>query len=172
MEPEWEYKWAFWNEKAGCFEQTPAWMTETEARSDWFYYTDPRSYAIAHTKRDRNRANRPIMGPPDEKVDWAKERRKREEISRYKLPPFSTPSYEELRQIWKEHPNGTTRRLALEVQCGRHAIFELLALTAEVHFYLHKEPRSMDEACNAIGRIRRRLQREKDRIGPLLGDDR
>jgi hypothetical protein len=77
----WEYKWPFWNDKASCFEQTLAWMTETEARSDWFYYTDPRSYAIEHTKRDRNRGGRPIMGPPDEKVDWAKERRKREDAA-------------------------------------------------------------------------------------------
>jgi hypothetical protein len=171
MEPAWEYKWAFWNEKAKRFEQTPTWMTEAEARSDWFYYTDPRSYPIEHTKRDRNRVSRPLIDAPDENVDWTKERRKREEVSRYKLPPFSTPSYEELRRMWKESRNETTRRLALEVQCGRHAIFELLALTSEVHFYLHKEPRSMEEASIAIARIRRRLQQEKDRIGPLLGGD-
>ncbi|WP_322046086.1 hypothetical protein [Paraburkholderia sp. J67] len=172
MESVWEYKWAFWDDKANRFDQTPAWMTESEARSDWFYYTDPRSYAIEHTKRDRNRGADPIMDAPAADVDWTKERRRREEISRYGLPPFFTPSYAELRRMWKENRDETTRRLALEVQCGRHAIYELLALTSEVHFYLHKEPRSMEEACMAIGRIRRRLQREKDRIGPLLGDDR
>ncbi len=38
MEPVWEYKWAVWDEVKACFVPTPIWLTDEEARSDWYAY--------------------------------------------------------------------------------------------------------------------------------------
>ncbi len=108
--------------------------------------------------------------PPDDR-DWTNERRKRGEVSRYGLPPFFTPTYGELRQIWKEHRSEIVRRLALEVQTGRHALAEIGALAAEEHWYLQKDYATIENARKAISRIRRRLIQERERIGPLTGNE-
>lgn len=171
MEPCFEYRWAYWHEAANRFEQTPIWMTDGEARADFWAYDDPRSYRIEHTKRDRKRTSGPLVEPPDSGIDWTRERRKRAEVSRYKLPPFFTPTYGELRLMWTKHRDEDFRRVALEVQTDRHEFRELLALTAEEHFQINKEGATIEEARKAIARIRRRLHQIKERIGPLTGDD-
>lgn len=109
--------------------------------------------------------------PPDGGVDWTRERRKRAEVSRYGLPPFFTPTYDELRQIWKANRSEIVRRLALEVQTGRNELYELLALAAEEHWQIEKEHATVEDARKAIGRIHRRLHQVKERIGPLTGDE-
>ncbi|PVX81820.1 hypothetical protein C7402_110225 [Paraburkholderia unamae] len=86
------------------------------------------------------------------------------------MPPFETPTYRELRRIWTAHPNEDVRRLALEVQTGRHALYELEALTAGELWYLDKKSATIDDARKALARIRRRLMQEKHRIGPLTGE--
>lgn len=169
MEPTFEYRWAYWDEVAGRFDQTAIWMTEDEARSDFHAYDDPRSYRIEHTKRDRRTVAEPSVMPPDGGIDWTRERRRRAEISRYRLPPFFTPGYEELRGMWKAGSD-VERRLALEVQTGRYELYELLALAAEEHFQIEKERATVEDARKAIGRIRRRLHQIKQRIGPLTGE--
>jgi len=35
---EWEYKWAYWDEAAGRFAQTPIWLTDQEAQREWYAY--------------------------------------------------------------------------------------------------------------------------------------
>jgi len=172
MEPLWEYRWAYWNEFANRFEQTPLWMTEDEARTDWHAYDDQRSYRIEHTRRDRNRSSGPAVEPPTADVDWTRERRVRAERSRFGLPPFVTPLYAELRRIWSEHPHEDVRRLALEIQTGRYAIAELEAVASEEYWYMRKDGATIDDARRSLARIRRRLQREMARIGPITGDRR
>ncbi|WP_343666336.1 hypothetical protein [Paraburkholderia tropica] len=172
MEPLWEWKWAAWDEKAGRFVPTPVWMTDAEARADWWAFNDQRSHKIEHTKRDRNRSIGPLIDPPANDVDWPRERRARADVSRYKLPPFFTSTYEELRRIWTEQRNEDVRRLALEVQCGRHALSELEALTAEEYWHIDKDSATITDARKAIARIRRRLRQEMERIGPLTGERR
>jgi hypothetical protein len=93
-------------------------------------------------------------------------------VSRYGLPPFFTPTYEELRKIWKEHRSEIVRQLALEVQTGRHALAELNALAAEEHWYLQKEHATLDGARKAVARFRRWLMSERERIGQLTGEKR
>ncbi|WP_321782809.1 hypothetical protein [Paraburkholderia sp. J94] len=172
MEPLWEWKWAAWDEKTGCFVPTPVWMTDAEARADWWAFNDQRSHKIDHAKRDRNRSIGPLIDPPADNVDWSSERQARAKVSRYKLPPFFTPTYEELRRIWSEQRNEDVRRLALEVQCGRYALSELEALTAEEYWHIDKQSATIVDARKAIARIRRRLRQEMERIGPLTGERR
>lgn len=73
----------------------------------------------------------------------------------------------ELRRIWRQHPQEDVRRLALEVQCGRYAISELEAMAAEGYWYLQKEHATVADARKSLGRRRRRLMEELQRIGPI-----
>lgn len=85
------------------------------------------------------------------------------------MPPFFTPSYEELRRHWKENERGyPIRQLALEVQAGRYALYELGAVAAEAHFYICKERSTIEDARRELGRIRWRLNKEAARIGPPI----
>ncbi|WP_321946524.1 hypothetical protein [Paraburkholderia sp. J10-1] len=145
-------------------------MTDDEARADWHAYDDPRSYRVEHTKRDRHRNTGPLVDAPPAEVDWTRERRQRAERSRYGLPPFVTPTYRELRRIWVEHKHPDVRRIALEVQTDRHAFAELEALAAEEYWHLSKDSATIDDARKALARIRRRLHKEIERIGPLTGN--
>lgn len=52
-EPEWEFKWAAWDEVKLCFVPTPVWLTDEGARGDWYAY-DMCAHRLEHTKRDRN----------------------------------------------------------------------------------------------------------------------
>jgi hypothetical protein len=166
MEPVWEYKWAVWDEVKACFVPTPIWLTDEEARGDWYAY-EMCVYRLDHTKRDRMHAAGPGVDPPDPKLPWQRERRIRTERRRYGLPPFFTPLDAELRRIWKQHPQEDVRRLALEVQCGRYAISELEAMAAEGYWYLQKEHATVADARKSLGRLRRRLMEELQRIGPI-----
>jgi hypothetical protein len=166
MEPCWEWKWAAWDEAKKCFVQTPIWMTDAEACADWWAYTDQRSHKIEHTKRDRNSApSIAAIDPPAGEIDWKREARQRAERSRYGLPPFVTPSYEELRRTWKENP--ACRRIALEVQTDRYTFAELEAMAAEEYWHLTKESATVDDGRKALARLRRRLMAELNRIGTI-----
>ena len=160
MGPLMEWKWAYWDEARACFAETPVWMTEEEARCDWHAYDDQRSYRIEHTKRDRSQSSGPLVDAPPVDVDWTRERRQRAEVSRYGLPPFMTPTYQELRRIWREHRDEEVRRLALEIQCGRYALHELEALTAEEYWHLDKDSATIQDARKALAKLRRRLMQE------------
>ena len=78
MEPVWECKWAVWDEAKARFVPTPIWLTDEEARSDWYAY-DMCVYRLEHTKRDRNRTAGPSAEPPSANVPWKRERRVRAE---------------------------------------------------------------------------------------------
>ncbi|WP_322058456.1 hypothetical protein [Paraburkholderia sp. J63] len=171
MEPLWEWRWAYWDEARGCFAEAPVWMTDEEARSDWWAWDDRRSHRLDYTKRDRHRSDSCSVDPPARDVDWTRERRQREERSRYSLPPFVTPLYAELRWVWRAHPLPEVRCLALEVQCGRLAFAKLDALTAEIYWHMDKPSATIGEARRELRRIRRRLKQEMLRIGPVRGDD-
>jgi hypothetical protein len=166
VEPIWEWKWAYWDDKQNRFEQTPVWMTDAEACADFWAYSDQRSYKVEHTKRDRHRvAALALVDPPASDVDWAREARQRAERSRYGLPPFVTPSYEELRRAWKENP--ACRQFALEVQLDRYAFSELEAMVAEEYWHLSKDSAKIDDGRKALARVRRRLMVELNRIGTI-----
>ncbi|MBN3856707.1 hypothetical protein G3N59_25325 [Paraburkholderia sp. Ac-20340] len=167
MEPLFEWKWAYWDESRARFVETPVWMTDDEARCDWFAYDDMRSRKLEHTRRDRHRGENPIVEPPESEVDWAKERRVRGERSRYGLPPFVTPTYQELRRTWREHPIPEVKCLALEVQTGRHELSELEAMVADALWHVDKESATIDYARKELRRIRRRLMQVVQRIGPV-----
>jgi hypothetical protein len=145
---------------------TPIWLTDEEARSDWYAY-DMCVYRLEHTKRDRSQCAVPYVDPPSADLPWKRERRTRSERCRYGLPPFVTPLDEELRRLWMRHPREDVGRLALEVQTGRYALFELEAIAAESYWHLQKEGATVAEACRSLGRIRRRLLQELQRIGPI-----
>lgn len=117
---------------------------------------------------NRNTVAEVLADPPAGNIDWPKEVRERAERSRYGLPPFMTPTYEELRHARKENPE--SRRLSLEDQTGRYALLELEAMMAEAYWYLSKDTATIAEARKSLGRIRRRLIQEKQRIGPITGD--
>lgn len=169
MEPLWEWKWAYWDESLGRFEATPVWMTDAEACADFWAYSDQRTHKLEHTKRDRKGdvVAMSLVEPPPADVNWTREARRRQERSRYGLPPFVTPTYPELRRIWKEHPQAETRRLALEVQTARYAIAELEALAAEEFWHLDRDSTTADDGRKALARVRRRLMAELQRIGPV-----
>lgn len=166
MEPVWEYKWAVWDEVKTCFMPTPIWLTDEEARSDWYAY-DMCVYRLDHTKRDRMHSAGPGVDPPAADVPWHRDRRLRAERCRYGLPPFVTPLDDELRRLWNRHPGEEVARLALEVQCGRYAISELEAIAAEGYWRLQKDHATVTEARKSLGRLRRRLMQELQRIGPI-----
>jgi hypothetical protein len=163
-----EYQWEYWNEHTRQREVTPIWMTEAEACADWFAYGEPQSRRLEDTKRQRGTG--PLAEPPEGNFDWTKESRRRAELSRYGLPPFVTPLYRELREIWSKHRNPDVRRLALEVQTGRYTISELASMVAEAHFRATKPRASLEDAQKELARIRRRLLKELQRIGPITGD--
>lgn len=54
-----------------------------------------------------------LADAPARDVDWTKEARQRAEYSRFRLPLFARPIYEELRRPWKE--NSGCRRFEPEV---------------------------------------------------------
>lgn len=166
MEQEFEWKWAYWDEQNGRMEITPIWMTTDEALDEWFAADDPRSRRIESTKRSRGGPG-PFADPPEGNFDWTRETRKRAERSRYGLPPFVTPLYRELREIWGKHKDPDVRRLALEVQCGRFTIAELASMAAEAHFRAEKPHATLEDARKELARIRWRLLKELQRIGPL-----
>lgn len=170
MKPVWEWKWALWDATRGAIGETPIWMTEDEARCDWYAYDDPRSHRLEHTRRDRNSHCGEPVDPPDKDVNWERERRKRAERSRYGLPPFVTPLYSELRRIWTEHAHPDVRRLALEVQTARYALAEIEAMAAEAHWYICRDKSTVEDATRSLARIRRRLMQEMQRIGPVTRD--
>lgn len=172
MEPVWEWKWACWDDARGCFVATPVWMTETEARCDWYAYDDPRSHRMAHTRRDRACHDGDVVDAPAQDVDWSRERRQRGQRSRYGLPPFVTPTYGELRRIWSRPPHPDVRRLALEIQTARYALAELEAMAAEAHWYICRDKATVDDAKRSLGYLRRRLLQEMQRIGPVTGERR
>lgn len=172
MEPLWEWRWAYWDETCARFVEAPVWMTEEEARADWWAWEDQRSHRLEYTRRDRHRADPCSVDPPASEVDWTRERHQRAERSRYALPPFVTPLYAELRRIWRAHPLPEVRCLALEVQCGRYAFAELDAMTAEVYWHMDKKSATIDDARREMRRIRHRLKQEMLRIGPVTGDHR
>lgn len=166
MEPLWEWKWAYWDEKLARFEQTAVWMTDAEACADFWAYSDQRSHKVEHTRRDRNRvAALKLVEAPARDVDWTREVRQRAERSRFGLPPFVTPSYEELRRAWKENP--ACRRFALEVQIDRYAFPELEAMAAEEFWHLSKDSATVEDGRRALARLRRRLMAELNRIGTI-----
>lgn len=167
----WEWKWAYWDKQKGRMEVTPVWMTDDEALDDWFAADDPRSRKLEETKRERDGAG-PLADPPEGNFDWTKEVRRRAELSRYGLPPFVTPLYGELRKIWREHRDPDVRRLALEVQTGRYAISELAGMAAEANFRANKPHATLEDAQKELARIRWRLLKELQRIGPLTDDRR
>ncbi|WP_321943307.1 hypothetical protein [Paraburkholderia tropica] len=109
----------------------------------------------------------PAVDPPAADLPWHRERRVRAERCRYGLPPFVTPLDDELRRIWNRHPRDDLGRLALEVQTGRYALSELEAIAGEAYWHLRKEHATVDEARKSLGRIRRRLMQELQRIGPI-----
>ncbi|WP_434660782.1 hypothetical protein P5W99_11120 [Paraburkholderia sp. A3BS-1L] len=166
MEPVWEFKWAVWNEVKLRFVPTPIWLTDEEARSDWYAY-DLCVYRLEHTRRERNRCSGPYVDPPASDLPWQRERKLRAERARYGLPPFFTPLDAELRKLWTERPEGLVRTLALEVQCGRYAISEIEAIAAEGYWHLQKEHATVAEARQTLGRLRWRLMQELQRIGPI-----
>lgn len=170
VEPVWEWKWAFWDETRGGMEVTPVWMTEDEARSDWYAYDDPRSHRLEHTRRDRCSHKGELVDAPARDVDWTPERRRRAERSRYGLPPFTTPLYSELRRIWTQQSHPDVRRLALEVQTARYALAELEAMAAEAYWYISRDKATVEDAARSLARIRRRLMQEMQRIGPVTRD--
>lgn len=165
-EPMWEWKWEYLDMPTGRIEETTIWMTTDEAM-DWHAHEHPRSRRVESSKRDRNRHDGPLIDPPAGNVDWTRETRRRAEISRYGLPPFVTPLYSELAQIWRKHRDPDVRRLALEVQTGRYALHELHSMTAEAYYYLTQRSATLEDAQKALARIRRRLHRELERIGPI-----
>ncbi len=167
MEPEWEYKWAVWDESKLCFVPTPIWLTDTEARGDWYAY-EMCVYRLEHTRRDRNRGSGPFIDPPVPDLPWRRERRLRAERARYGLPPFFTPTDAELRKLWTERPEGLVKTLALEVQCGRYAISEIEAIAAEGYWHIQKEGATVSQARQTLGCLRRRLIQELQRIGPII----
>lgn len=98
----------------------------------------------------------------------ARERRKRADISLYGLPPFVTPTYAELRKLYRRYRHDPdVRRLILEIQCARYSFSELSALAAEIHWDVSKEHASLEEARKAFARLRHRLRREIERIGQI-----
>lgn len=50
-----------------------------------------------------------------------------------KLPPFRTVTQDELRRIWREHPDSDSRRLVLEVERYRRVIAEIDTLYKAAH---------------------------------------
>ena len=58
-------------------------------------------------------------------------------------------------------------RLALEVQTGRYALSELEAIATEGYWQLQKDHATVAEALRSLGRLRRRLLHELQRIGPI-----
>jgi hypothetical protein len=157
---------AVWDESKLRFVSTPIWLTDDEARGDWYAY-DMCVYRLDHTKRDRNHAAGPSVDPPAPDLPWTRERRVRAERCKYGLPPFVTPLDDELRRIWNRHPREDLGRLALEVQCGRYAISELEAIAGESYWHLQKDYATVEDARKSLGRIRRRLMQELQRIGPI-----
>ncbi|WP_028219215.1 hypothetical protein [Paraburkholderia oxyphila] len=81
---------------------------------------------------DGTGSNAPTITEPEEertKEEWARERRKRADLFMYGLPPFETPTYDELRRLYRERRHDPdVRRLILEIQCARYAFSELAAL--------------------------------------------
>ncbi|PVX82422.1 hypothetical protein [Paraburkholderia unamae] len=120
------------------FVPTPVWLTDEEARGDWYAY-DMCVYRLDHTKRDRNSMVAPYVDPPAPDLPWRRERKLRAERSRYGLPSFVTPLDSELRRILRAHPAEDVSRLALEVQCGRYALSELEAIAGESYWHLQKD---------------------------------
>ncbi|WP_233875094.1 hypothetical protein [Paraburkholderia adhaesiva] len=167
MEPVWEWKWSYWDEAQNRFEATPVWMTDAEACSDFWAYNDERSHKLEHTKRDRNSTTGIEVDPPEATIDWKREVRRRRERSQFGLPPFVTPTYEDLRKIWVEHPHPVPRRLALEVQTGRYAIFEIAGMAAEAYWYLDRDSTTVEDCRRELRKLRRRLMAELNRIGPV-----
>lgn len=145
---------------------TPIWLTDDEARGDWYAY-DMCVYRLDHTKRDRNHMVAPYVDPPAPDLPWQRERKLRAERARYGLPPFVTPLDDELRRLWRGHSSELVRTLALEVQCGRYAISEIEALAAEGYWHLQKDYSTVEDAKRSLGRLRRRLVQELQRIGPI-----
>jgi hypothetical protein len=98
----------------------------------------------------------------------ARERRRRAHTSMFALPPFETPSYSELRRLYRTYrDNPEVRRLILEVQCARYSILEISAMAAECHWDLTKERANLEEARKVLGRLRHRLRKELERIGQV-----
>lgn len=170
MPDEFEWKWKYWDGQKGRMEISPIWMTDDEAIDEWFAADDPRSQKIESTKRVRG--GYPLADPPEGNFDWTREVKRRAELSRYGLPPFVTPLYGELRKIWSEHRDPDVRRLALEVQTGRYTISELAGMAAEAHFRVNKPHATLEDAQKELARIRWRLLKELQRIGPLTNDRR
>ncbi|MEX3845514.1 hypothetical protein [Paraburkholderia sp. BR10882] len=106
-----------------------------------------------------------LVDAPANDVDWKKEARQRAERSRFGLPPFVTPTYEELRRGWRENP--ACRRFALEVQTDRYAFSELEAMAAEEFWHLSKDSATVEDGRRALARLRRRLMAELNRIGTI-----
>jgi hypothetical protein len=98
----------------------------------------------------------------------ARARRRRANISMFSLPPFVTPTYSELRRLYRVYrDNPDVRRLILEIQCARYSILELAAMAAECHWDVTKERADLEEARKAFSRLRYRLRKELDRIGQV-----
>ena len=99
---------------------------------------------------------------------WAKERRRRAHICTYGLPPFATPTYKDLRRLYRAYrADPEIRTLILEIQCGRYAFSELAALAGECYWDVTKPHASIEDARKAFARLRSRLRKELDRIGQI-----
>ena len=109
----------------------------------------------------------PAVDPLAADLPRHRERRVRAERCRYGLPPFVTPLDGELRRIWNRNPRDVVGRLALEMLTGRYALSELKAMAGEAYWHLQKEYAMVDDARKSLGRIRRRLMQELERIGPI-----
>jgi hypothetical protein len=164
-EPEWEWKWEYLDGRTERLQATAIWMTDAEA-ADWHGYEEPTSRKLEETRRERGRNDGPEVEPPAGNVDWTRERRQRAQRSRYGLPPFVTPLYEELRRMYATG-DPVVRRLVLEIQTDRYAYDEMDAMVAEAYFYLTQHSATLADAQKALARIRRRLTAELQRIGPV-----
>ncbi len=94
MEPIWEYKWVVWDEVKACFVPTPIWLTDAEARGDW-YAKEMCVYRLEHTKRDRMHVAGICLDPPAPELPWCRERYLHSERRRDGLTAFVTPFDEE-----------------------------------------------------------------------------
>jgi hypothetical protein len=164
-----EWQWEYWDEEKRQMAVTPIWMTDHEVLYDWFALEDSRSRKLEDTKRVRGGGG-PHAEPPEGNFDWTREVRRRAELSRFGLPPFVTPLYHELREIWSRHKDPDVRRLALEVQTGRYTFSELAGMVAEAHFRANKPRATLEDAQKELARIRWRLLKELQRIGPIVSD--